>query len=593
MRKILALTVAGVVILAAPAAAAGKRALPKKAALSEEVQSAVSEAASIPLKGCPEPTAGSLPAARKVDRSRGRFSIDQSPFISTLTASDICANNLKMRSGVGASAGVLGLSSQVMNTRSARMDLMALPAVELEMRGILERFAKAWPYAPLERTPKILFRASDAYEAQALPDNTIIISMGLIEAADSDSEVLFAVAHEYSHLLLGHFTKAGTLEGTKGAIKAVSQVYEAGSFVSSMRGSGPTGALSGAQAGIDRAHKKATVLSEALRFAVDDIFAPAWNRDQENEADALAIDLLIRSNMTIDSYANVFARLQKAFATEKASRDKRAELAESVQKSFTESVKSLAAANTLAGAGGMKGLGTGLFKSLGGALLNNFGSITKAIGGDSHLPPEDRRNGLAAYFQAGYPDADPPIDTGALLKRIKSRPEFQRATALKTSYLKARQTYFSQNFAGASQALRGIGAGSKTAPTFVNYVAGLSARDAGNYSAAASYFDAGRTGSGVQNLQLYETYTEMELNTHDTIRASSVIADGKSKFKDPDHFKSMEIRRDLASGDTAGAQTTYDNCLQVKGRDYITERCKAAMPDTKGGIFGIKLPFGG
>jgi hypothetical protein len=558
MKKILALAIAGIVILTAPASAAGKKQVSKKGAAAVE---GLSEAAYVPLDGCPAPVAGSLPAVRKVDRSRGRFSIDQSPFISTLTASEICANNQKMRSGAGASVGALGLSSQVMNTRSARMDLMALPAVELELRGVLERFARAWPYAPLERTPKILFRASEAYEAQALPDNTIIVSMGLIEAAESDSELLFALAHEYAHLLLGHFTKAGTLEGSKGAIKAVSQVYEAGSFVSSMRGSSPSGALSGAQAGIDRAHKKATVLSEALRFAVDDIFAPSWNRDQENEADALAIDLLIRSNMTIDSYANVFARLEKAFAVQKASREKRGAVAESVQKSFSESVKSLASANTLAGAGGMRGFGSGLLKSLGGAVLNNLGSITKAVGGDSHLPPEDRRNGLAAYFQAGYPEADPPIDTGALIKRIKGRPEFSRATALKANYLKARQTYFSQNFAGASQALRGIGAGSRAAPTFVNYVAGLSARDAGNYATAATYFDLGRTGSGVQNLQLYETYREMEINTRDAVRATSVIADGKSRFKDPDHFKSIEIKRDIASGDTAGAQAIYAACL--------------------------------
>jgi hypothetical protein len=594
---ILALTSVAMISFGTATDAAPKKKRPTAgtATPSEPLASPAPDAPYVALNGCPAPAAGLLPAAKKVDKSRGRFSIDKAPFISTLTASEVCANNQKMRSGAGASAGSLGLSSQVMNTRSARMDLAALGATELELRGILDRFARAWPYAPLERTPKILFRASDAYEAQALPDNTIVVSLGLIEAAESDSEVLFVLAHEYAHLLLGHFTKAESIEGTKGAIKAVSQVYEAGSFVSSMRGSTPSGALSGAQAGMDKAHKKATVLSEALRFAVDDIFAPAWNRDQENEADALAIDLLVRSNMTIDSYANVFARLQKAFEAEKASRDKRKELADGLQKSLTESMKSLTNPDKLASGGGIRGLGSGIMKSVGGAVLNNLGSITKAIGGDSHLPPEDRRNGLAAYFQAGYPEADPPIDNGAMIGRIKARPEFQRAVTLKANYLKARQTYFSQNYAGATQALRAIGAGSRSAPTFVNYVAGLAARDSGNLGAAAGFFEAGRTGSGVQNLQLYETYAEMEINARDTARAGSVIADGKTRFKDADHFKSVEIRRDLAAGDSASAQATYTACLQIKGRDYIPERCKAAMPDAAKGKnpLGIKLPFGG
>lgn len=559
-----------------------------------EAQTAVPEPAYVPLVGCPAPAAGVLPAVAKVDKSRGKFSIDKAPFISTLAAQEVCENNQKMRSGAGATAGSLGLGSQVMNTRSARMDLFAMPATELELRGILDRFAKAWPYAPLERTPKILFRASDAYEAQALPDNTIVISLGLLEAAESDSEVLFVLAHEYAHLLLGHFTKAESIEGTKGAIKAVSQVYQAGSFVTSMRGSTPSGALSNAQAGMDSAQKKAAVLSEALRFAVDDIFAPAWNRDQENQADALAMDLLIRSNMTIDTYANVFARLQKAFEAEKASRDSRGALAEGLQKSLTESMKTLANPATLT-SGGMRGFGSGLLKGVGGAVLNNMGAITKSIGGSTHLPPEERRKGLAAYFQAGYPKAEPPIDMGAMVGRIKARQEFQRGAALKKSYLAARQTYFSQNYAGATQALRAIGAGSRTAPTFVNYVAGLAARDSGNRAAAAGFFDAGRTGTGVQNLQLYETYAEMEINARDAARAGSVIEDGKAKFKDADHFKSVEIRRDLAAGDSASAQAIYAACIQIKGRDYIPERCKAAMPEATQAKnpLGIKLPFGG
>lgn len=570
----------------------------KAPAAPSEAMAFIAEPAYVPLNGCPAPAAGMLPAPRKVDKSRGKFSIATAPFIATLAAPEVCATNQKMRAGAGATAGSLGLGSQVMNTRSARMDLLALAQTELELRAILERFAKAWPYAPLERTPKILFRASEAYEAQALPDNSIVISLGLLQAAQSDSEVLFVLAHEYAHLLLGHFTKAESIEGTRGAIKAVSQVYQAGSFVTSMRGSTPSGALASGQAGMDGAQKKAAVLSEALRFAVDDIFAPSWNRDQENEADALAVDLLIRSNMTIDSYANVFARLQKAFEAEKASRDQRAALAEGLQKSLTDSMKSLATPGQIAGVasgGGIRGLGSGLLKSAGGAVLNNMGSITKSIGGSTHLPPDERRKGLAAYFQAGYPEADPPIDTGAMIARIKGRAEFQRAAALKTSYLQARQRYFSQDFAGATQALRAIGAGTRTAPTFVNYVAGLAARDTGNVIEAASFFEAGRTGTGVQNLQLYETYAEMQINSRDTVRARSVIDDGKALFKDADHFRSVEIRRELAAGNQADAQANYSACLQVKGRDYIPERCKAAMPQATKSTnpLGVRLPFGG
>ena len=578
---------------------AGKAAAAKPAAAPAEPATFVPDPPFVPLNGCPAPAAGQLPAAAKVDKkSKGKFSVARAPLIATLAPAEICANNQKMRSGGGDTAGTLGLSAQVMNTRSARMDLFALPATEMELRGVLDRFAKAWPYAPLERTPKILFRASDAYEAQALPDNTIVVSFGLLEAAESDSEILFVLAHEYAHLLLGHFTKAETIAGTKNSVKAVSQIYQVGSFANALRGSGSaSSALSNAQAGMAKSEREAATLSQALQFAVDDIVAPSWNRDQEDQADALAIDLLVGSNMTIDTYANVFARLQKAFEAEKASRDKRNALASTLESSMANSMKSIANTNTvatIAGGGSLSGIGSSLLKGVGNSLLNNIGSITKSIGGDTHLPPDERRQGLAAYFQAGYPTADPPIDTGAMIGRIKGRAEFQRAAALKASYIQARQTYFNLNYAGANQQLRALGAGSRTAPTFINYVAGLSARDAGNRAAAAGYFDAARSGTGVQNLQVYETYAEMEINARDTQRADAVIDDGKARFKDPDHFKSVEIRRDIAAGDTAGAEAIYATCMQVKGRDYIPERCKAAMPQAaaKKNPLGIKLPFG-
>ena len=558
----------------------------------------------VPLTGCPVPPGGSLMPVSKIDKkARGKFSIDKAPFISTLDPGDMCVTNQKMRSGTGDAAGSMGLASQVMNTRSARMDLLAIPALEVELRPVLEAFGKAWPYAPLERTPKILFRADEAYQAQALPDNTIIVSLGLLESAQSDSELLFVLAHEYSHLLLGHFTKAETIAGARNATQAVSVAWQAGSAFNAVKHSGGgANMLASAQSGMDAGARRAAPVAEALRFAVDDIFAPSWNRDQENQADALAVDLLIRSNMTIDSYANVFARLQKAFEAEKASRDKRNQAAEAVQKSMAETLKSFAGNGSVmasmagGGTGAMRGFGSGLLKSAGGALLNNMGSITKAIGGDSHLPPEDRRNGLAAYFQAGYPKADPPIDTGALIARLKGKPDYARAIAGRNAYLKARAAYFAQDFAGATAQLRALGAGSPSAPTYVNYVAGLAARDQGNPRQAASYFDAARNGGGVPNLQLYETYTEMELGAGDSRASDMLIAEGKARFRDPDHFKSMEIKRDLAVGDSAGAQVVYTACMNVKGRDYITERCKAAMPQAaqqQSNPFGLKLPFGG
>lgn len=535
---------------------------------------------------CPTPAAGSLPKPAKVDKkAKGKFSIDTSPRISTLVPQTICDTEAKIAAGgISAAQGAtLGLSNQVLNTQAGRMDLIALPGVEAELQKSIASFARAWPYAPLPKAPRILFRASDSYDAYALPDNTIVMSLGVLQAAESDSEVLFVLAHEYSHLLMGHhLTPEASGGGAKALAGAVGTIYAAGSFVSQLRSS--RGSLSAVDLNkIENASKKAASLTEALRFALDDIFTPSWSHAQEDEADALALDLLIRSNSSIDSYANVFARLQKMMEQQSNSRAKGRAAAEGMEKALAATMKEITSPQflgtiTSGNPGGFAKMGGKLALGLGASALAGAGSVVQR---DTHLPPEDRRKGLAAYFQAGYPTADPPIDTGAMVKRYKALPDYKKAIPLKDAYLRARQSYFAQDFSGAVTGLRAIGAGTKTAPTFVNFMAALSARDMGNAVQAKQFYEAGRLGTGVPNVQLFESYAEAQIANRDFNSTQLVLNDASTRFRDPDHFRSIGIERYVAEGNAGLAASSFAACQQVKGRDYIISRCKAAYPNAQ------------
>ena len=532
--------------------------------------------------GCKTPAAGSLPKAVKVPKKdRGNFSVETAPHIADLVPQTICDNEAKMAaSGVSNAQGpALGLSSQVLNTSAGRLDLIALPGVEAELQKALAGFARAWPYAPLPRQPRILFRASDAYDAYALPDNTIVMSTGILQSAESDSEVLFILAHEYSHLLRGHHLTSETSGAGKGLLGAVSTIYVAGSFVSQMRSN--RGSLSAIDLNkVEAATKKAAALTEALRFAMDDVFNPNWSHQQEDEADALALDLLIRSNSSIDSYANVFGRLQKMMDQQSASRSKSRVAAAGMEKALAATMKQLTSPQflgtiTSGNPGGFVRMGGKLALGLGLSALSNAGSM---IPHDTHLPPDERRKGLAAYFQAGYPTADPPIDTGAMVKRYKALPDYKRVIPMKDAYLKARQSYFEQDFSGALNSLKGIGAGTRTAPTFVNLMAALAARDLGNGEQAKLFYEAGRTGTGVPSAQLFESYAEARIADRDFNGSQLVLSDATNRFRDPDHFRSIGIERYVAEGNDSLADSNYAACQQIKGRDYILARCKAAYP---------------
>lgn len=548
----------------------------------------VALAASAPAQAqtCVTPAAANLPKTVKVPKKdRGKSPIDVAPRISVIAAQSICDRNAKLTGSVATQGSALGLGAQVLNTQAGRLDLIALPAVEAELQKHLAGFRKVWPYAAPARPTRILFRASDAYDAYALADNTIVLSLGLLELAESDSEVLFVLAHEYAHILNGHHAVVYAGGAGKDLATGLGAVYAAGSFVTSLRAS--SGGISGVnRANLDSAVRKASAVTEALRFAFDDLFAPNYSKEQEYEADAVAVDLLIGSNTTIDSYANVFARLQKLFEKRDASRAKSEKRAVALEKTLAETMKQISSPAFLGSVG--VGSAKGVASFAGNALLS-VGSAAVAGGGgskvpkDTHPAPQERRQALAAYFQAGYPTAEPPIDKGASIARIKTLPEFKRALGMRNTYLQAREAYASENFSGAVASLRTIGAGARTTPTFINLLAGMSARDMGNMTQAKQFFEAGRSGTGLPNVQLYESYTEAEIAQRDFPLSRNLLGEARNKFRDPDHFRGLEISLLAAEGQDGPALQAYQQCKQIKGRDYVPARCKAAYPQGEQG----------
>lgn len=531
--------------------------------------------------GCPEAPAGKYAKTAAVPKKeRGKSPIEIAPRIATVKPADICANRTKIASATATLGGpALGLSSQVLNTQAGRLDLIALPQVERALQTKLLAFTDAWPYARPQKLPRILFRATDGYDAYALADDTIVLSLGVLEAAESDSEVLFVLAHEYSHVLMGHHAAANAGQGTKNAFAALGAIYTAGTLVSQLRTNGASVTVENRQK-VETAAKRAAVVSTALNFAVDGIWAPAYSRDQEYEADAIAMDLLLGSNQTVDSYTNVFGRLQKLFEKRATSREKAEAKASALQKSLDATMKEVASPQFFASVGmgntqGLKSFGGKLALNLGMAAL---GSVAGKGGGDTHPPPEERRKALAAYYQAGYPTVDPPIDAGAMIGQLKTLPELRNAFALRTAYLKAQDAYGAQDFTGAMTGLKALGAGTRTTPTFVNFLAGMVARDMGDVPGATTYFEAGRSGSGLPIAQLHENYAKLEIDARDFAGARSILDDANARFRDPDHFRSVEIERFAASGDAASAQAQYTQCLNITTREYIPPRCKAAYP---------------
>ncbi|MGP7977980.1 MAG: M48 family metalloprotease, partial [Desulfobaccales bacterium] len=148
--------------------------------------------------------------------------------------------------------------------------------------ALIAKLEAQWPYAR-GPVPKVFIVGVNYYNAYSLPDNSIVVSFGLLDNAGSDDEVAFVLGHERSHLLLGHFAGSGAAQGSGDLASRLGQAF----LVSSALGAAGGGNLGAAAI----AARNAGATSDALHFLLGVTAEPGHTRGQEDEADAMGFDL--------------------------------------------------------------------------------------------------------------------------------------------------------------------------------------------------------------------------------------------------------------------------------------------------------------
>lgn len=147
---------------------------------------------------------------------------------------------------------------------------------------LLEGFARLAKGLPLEPHYTLAFRDAEAIgpNALALPGGTIVVTDQMVEAAESDEEVLAVLAHEIGHVELRH-TMRHVLHDSATAVVVATVTADAAS-------------LSTAVAGLP-----------ALLARLE------YSREFETEADDYAFRLLQREGISPLAFASIMQRLQR------------------------------------------------------------------------------------------------------------------------------------------------------------------------------------------------------------------------------------------------------------------------------------------
>lgn len=132
--------------------------------------------------------------------------------------------------------------------------------------------------------PRPVVYANPNPNALATPSGGILISHGLLQRLESEDQLAFVIGHEMAHALLRHHDKEWFVKSQQHTV-AIGEV----GFGLAKQASQATGTQIGGDA------DKWLVIGKGALFLSRDIISPAWNRNQEDQADLLGVDLMVEA----------------------------------------------------------------------------------------------------------------------------------------------------------------------------------------------------------------------------------------------------------------------------------------------------------
>jgi predicted Zn-dependent protease len=148
--------------------------------------------------------------------------------------------------------------------RTQGTGLANIPALQDYLNGLMARIQRAGPQPP--RYASVFLRSDPGLVAYTTDVGHVYVSLGWIESAESEAEIVALLAHEYGHLSANHLSRNWV--GTAGYVALAGTAVRA---LAQKQGL-PAGASLGAS-------------------AWGEVISPAWSRTQEIDADAIALEI--------------------------------------------------------------------------------------------------------------------------------------------------------------------------------------------------------------------------------------------------------------------------------------------------------------
>lgn len=161
---------------------------------------------------------------------------------------------------------------------------------------------------------KIVITDSMAFSPSATPYNEILIPLGMLLNATSDDEIAALLAHELSHILLHHFKRAEEMmkqtEMLNSWIELSTQMAQFTAIKLKPNVMTGLAVQHGMSSSARNVLSDAQITTNLIQEFSDTVWNSAWQRGQEEQADYLAADLLVRAGYSLRGMRNALRRLE-------------------------------------------------------------------------------------------------------------------------------------------------------------------------------------------------------------------------------------------------------------------------------------------
>ncbi|WP_328304787.1 M48 family metallopeptidase [Pseudomonas guariconensis] len=171
-----------------------------------------------------------------------------------------------------------------------------IPKLEAYLQGIVTRLAKGWP----GETPALRVRIVDSYTfgPSADPYGNIFVPLGMLDNVESEDEIAAMLGHEMSHVLLRHHDRLAAFQQQKELMTNIATTVVIAAVARNTgvdRSSGGLKLISKDPLGTQKTIGNTVLYTALANSFSDNVWSTAWGRAQEDQADLLGSDLMVRA----------------------------------------------------------------------------------------------------------------------------------------------------------------------------------------------------------------------------------------------------------------------------------------------------------